>query len=92
MTTATTGARTHTGRPPQLQRVEGALFVDLDGRRARYECYRPGCPHPKEGPVRAIDKDPSDQTGKRRIGIDGLASFIGSVKDRHLNTHHGSPR
>lgn len=92
MTTAAADARADTGRPPQLQRIEGALFVDLDGRRARYECYRAGCPHPKEGPVRAIDRDPSDKTGKRRIGIDGLVAFIDGVKDRHLNTHHGSPR
>ncbi|MFD7709514.1 hypothetical protein [Streptomyces sp. NPDC059786] len=31
--------------------VTSALFVDLDGVRARYECLRPGCSQPMEGTV-----------------------------------------
>jgi hypothetical protein len=73
---------------PTLQRIDGQLFVDMDNYRARYECYRAECPHPLEGPVRATDRD----AGNKRIGAEGVASFIAGAKDRHLNTHHGSLR
>lgn len=92
-TTATAGGPTP-GRPASAdaRQVVGALFVDMDGRRARYECYRTGCPCPVEGPIRATDADPSDPTGERHIGTSGLVAFIDGVKDQHLNTHHRSTR
>lgn len=37
------------GRPASP--ILAALYVDLDGVRARYECLRPGCTQPLEGPV-----------------------------------------
>ena len=90
-TTATARGGTP-GRPARAAAVVSVLIVDMDGRRARYECYRADCAHPLEGPVRATDRDPRDPTGKRRVGIDGLVAFIAGVKDRHLNTHHRSAR
>ncbi|MFB6948922.1 hypothetical protein ACFCXP_04735 [Streptomyces niveus] len=93
-TTAATARVPAPGRPApaDTRQVVGALCVDLDGRRARYECYRNGCPHPMEGPVYATDRDPNDETGNRLVGVEGLTSFISGVKDQHLNTHHRSTR
>lgn len=66
---------------------DGALFVDLDGQRARYECLRPGCPHRLEGPVYSTDRRDGE-----RIGVEGLKAFIDGVKQNHLATYHGSAR
>ncbi|MEU5091690.1 hypothetical protein [Streptomyces sp. NPDC021356] len=54
--------------------VHGSLFVDMENVQARYECYRPGCPKPREEPIR-----PS-----------GIRAFIGGIKARHLDQYHGS--
>jgi hypothetical protein len=32
----------------------GALFVDMENVRARYECLRRGCANPFEGPVYGV--------------------------------------
>ncbi|GAB2732561.1 hypothetical protein [Streptomyces bullii] len=87
MTSTATGARRGAGRPPQPH-VEGALFVDLDGQRARYECLRPGCPHRLEGPVYSTDRRADGEP----IGIGGLKGFIDGIKTQHLAQHHGSTR
>lgn len=76
MTSSPTGARP-TGRPPQPQRIDGELVVDLDGYRARYDCRRPGCSKPLEGPVTAA-----------RHGMDELHAFITDVKSVHLAAFH----
>ncbi|MET8693599.1 hypothetical protein ABZV65_13770 [Streptomyces bauhiniae] len=74
------------------QQVNGELVVDLVGRRARYDCLRPGCPHPREGPAYITDQIPGPDNGGRRIrrGVTGLASWITGVSDRHLAQYHGS--
>jgi hypothetical protein len=87
LTSTATGARPLAGRPPQ-QRIEGALFVDLDGQRARYECLRPGCPHRLEGPVYSTDRRADGEP----IGVGGLKAFIDGIKTQHLAQHHGSTR
>lgn len=66
------------------QQVAGELTVDMDGRRARYECLRPGCPQRREGPVHATDRDP----GGGRLGTDGLRVWIDGIKTAHLAQHH----
>jgi hypothetical protein len=81
LTDTARGARHQAGRPPQQQRVDGLLVVDLDGQRARYECFRPECPHRREGPARRSD-----------LGPEGLKDFINGVKDQHLTKYHGSSR
>lgn len=74
------------------QQVVGALVVDLEGQRARYDCMRSGCAHPREGPAYSTDQIPDPDHGGRRIrrGVTGLASWISSVSDLHLAQHHGS--
>ncbi|MEV8048263.1 hypothetical protein AB0P02_31120 [Streptomyces griseoluteus] len=74
------------------QQVVGELVVDLEGQRARYDCLRSGCPHPREGPAYSTDQIPDPGNGDRRIrrGVAGLASWISGVSDRHLAHHHGS--
>ncbi|GHC28801.1 MULTISPECIES: hypothetical protein [Streptomyces rochei group] len=79
--TAGPRARETPERAASPQPFAGALFVDLDGQRARYECLRPGCPHPLEGPVYST-----------AIGVTGLKAFIDGIKHQHLAQHHGSPR
>ncbi|MFI8988630.1 hypothetical protein ACIG63_27080 [Streptomyces antimycoticus] len=75
------------GRPaPPL--VTAALFVDLDGQRARYECLRPGCPHRLEGPAYSTDRDEQGEP----IGVAGLKTFIDGIKSQHLAQYHGSTR
>ena len=64
------------GRGPP-RRVVGCLVVDLDGQRARYECGRPDCPKPIEGPITAA-----------RHGIDEVRAFIAGVKSVHLAAFH----
>lgn len=88
MTTTAVRARDTPGRTATPQRVVGALFVDMDGFRARYECLRPECPHRVEGPVHSTDRGP---TGFR-LGIEGLKAFIDSVKADHLDRYHGEQR
>ncbi|MGW1930439.1 hypothetical protein [Streptomyces sp. NPDC001919] len=65
---------------------DGALFVDMIGERARYECLRPNCPHRFEGPVVSTDRWGS---GFTPIGRPGIAAWIGSIKKTHLARHHG---
>ncbi|MEU6098419.1 hypothetical protein [Streptomyces sp. NPDC047079] len=48
--------------------VLGALFVDMDNVRARYECVRPGCTHRLEGPV---------------YGADEVKSFVDNIRTVH---------
>ncbi|MFB8298718.1 hypothetical protein ACFC66_37070, partial [Streptomyces bacillaris] len=71
------------------QHVHGALFVDMDNFRARYECTRPGCPQPKEGPVCANDRLEGNDGLPVRRGALGVAHFIAGIKTHHLNTYHG---
>ena len=56
--------------------ILGTLVVDLEGIRARYECLRPNCPHPREGPVHGDDVKP----------------FVAGIKTQHLATFHGEHR
>lgn len=56
--------------------VAGALFVDLEGVRARYECLRPDCPKPLEGPVYG----------------DAVKPFADGIKIQHLAQFHGEHR
>jgi hypothetical protein len=72
--------------------IAGALFVDMDNLRARYECLRPDCPHRLEGPVTANDqvRDADGRTVRR--GATGVASFIAGVRDHHLTQYHRSSR
>ncbi|WP_431772213.1 hypothetical protein [Streptomyces cucumeris] len=85
--TADAAGDTTPGRPAP-QRITAALFVDLDGQRARYECLRPCCPHRVEGPVYSTDCGEDDKP----IGVAGLKTFIDGVKSTHLAQYHGSPR
>lgn len=65
-------ARDTPGRAPIPQRVDGLLVIDVENRRARYECYRPGCPRPREEPIR-----PS-----------AITAFIDGIKARHQTQFH----
>jgi len=71
---------------------EGALFVDLDGQRARYECLRPGCPHRLEGPVCASDRVKGEDGNPAPRGPGGVAAFVDGIKAYHLSKYHGSTR
>ncbi|MGC9538534.1 hypothetical protein [Streptomyces sp. UG1] len=73
-TTVAAGGET-SGRPARTT-VEGVLFVDLVKIRARYDCFRPGCPQPVESPARGDD----------------LEDFIGGIKTDHLARFHGEHR
>jgi hypothetical protein len=77
VTASTVRARDTPGRTAPPQRIDGELFVDLEGKRARYECYRPGCPQRLEGPVAAA-----------RHGADELRAFIAGIKAVHLAAFH----
>lgn len=70
-------ARDAPDRSPRPQQIDGVLVVDLEGKRARYECQRPGCPKRREGPVTAD-----------RHGINELRAFIAGVKHTHLAAFH----
>jgi hypothetical protein len=74
---ASAEARATPGPAPSPQQIAGALVVDLDNRRARYDCYRPGCPRPLEGPISAA-----------RHGVEELRTFITGAKDVHLAAFH----
>lgn len=67
-------ARDAPGRSPASQQMDGLLVIDAHNVRARYECYRPGCPRPREEPIRAST----------------ITAFIAGIKARHLSQYHGS--
>ncbi|MFH8797084.1 hypothetical protein [Streptomyces sp. NPDC017941] len=71
-----------------LQRTVGVLTVDMEGERAKYECLRPGCPHPLEGPVCSTDTDKN----RKRRGRAWVASFVERARDYHVSQYHGSNR
>lgn len=56
--------------------VDALLHIDMHNRRARYECHRPDCPQPVEGPVRGDDVKP----------------FVDGIKTEHLARFHGEHR
>lgn len=70
-------SRDTTVRSPRLQQVDGLLTADLEGRRAKYECFRPTCPQRREGPVTAAQH-----------GADELRAFIAGIKHAHLDAFH----
>lgn len=65
-------ARDTPGRTAAPQGIDALLIVDMEHRRARYECYRPGCPQRREGPVQG----------------DGIPEFARAIKTEHLARHH----
>ncbi|MCZ0207936.1 hypothetical protein OZK63_21220 [Streptomyces sp. UMAF16] len=81
MTVSLAQARDAPNRAPEPQHIAGVLHVDLDGRRARYICHRPGCPRPVEGPVTAA-----------RHGAAELRAFIAGVRDAHRAFHKETDR
>jgi len=85
-------ARDAPGRAHNSQPFKGALFVDLDGQRARYECLRPGCPHRLEGPVCSSDRVKGEDGKPAPRGPGGVATFVAQVKAYHLSKYHGSTR
>ncbi|MBZ6135740.1 hypothetical protein [Streptomyces olivaceus] len=76
MTTAAARARDTPGHAATPQPIQGGLFVDMENVRARYECLRPGCPQPKEGPVFGPDVKP----------------FVDGIRTQHLAQYHWSTR
>jgi hypothetical protein len=66
-------ARETQGRTPAPQTIAGLLVIDAKNLRARYECYRHGCPKPLEEPIK-----PS-----------AIRAFIDGIKARHLSQYHG---
>ncbi|MCD2461946.1 hypothetical protein MBT42_18390 [Streptomyces sp. MBT42] len=66
----------------------GALRVDMEGQRARYECLRPDCPNRVEGPVCATDLVPGPDGSTVRGGAPRVADFIERVKAYHLDRYH----
>ncbi|MFE4051206.1 hypothetical protein [Streptomyces sp. YIM B13518] len=92
MTSHAVRARDTPGRTAAPQPFEGALFVDLDGQRARYECLRPGCPHRQEGPVCSSDRVKSEDGTPVPRGPGGVAAFVDGIKAYHLSKYHGSTR
>lgn len=48
--------------------ILGALFVDMDNVRARYECLRPECTQRLEGPV---------------YGTDDVKAFVDTIRTAH---------
>lgn len=76
MTGATVRARDTPGRTASPQQIVGLLITDLDNGRARYDCYRPGCPKRREGPVYGA----------------AIPEFAASIKAAHLAKHHGEHR
>lgn len=71
MTISAVRARDTPGRAAEPQ-VVGVLIIDADNGRARYDCYRPGCPDPLEGPVHGI----------------AIAEWSKTVRDRHVAQYH----
>ncbi|MFB7354829.1 hypothetical protein [Streptomyces gardneri] len=68
---------------------DGALRVDLEGQRARYECLRPSCPNRVEGPVCATDRVPGPDGELVRGGPARVARFVEGIKRYHLTQYHG---
>jgi hypothetical protein len=56
--------------------IVGELTVDMDNRRARYDCFRADCAQRREGPVRG----------------DVVPEFIRGIKTQHLAQFHGEQR
>lgn len=73
MTAGPAQARDTPRRTPSPQQIDGLLVIDAENGRARYDCFRPGCPQRREGPV------------VYRAAIPG---FIAEVKSEHLARHH----
>jgi len=92
LTATAARARDTPGRAAAPEPFEGALFVDLDGQRARYECLRPGCPHRLEGPVCASDRVKGEDGNPAPRGPGGVAAFVDGIKAYHLSKYHGSTR
>jgi hypothetical protein len=76
VTATSARARDTPGRATVPQQLDGVLVIDLIKIGARYECYRPGCPKPREEPIK-----PS-----------AISAFIGGIKARHLSQYHGEHR
>ncbi|MFJ8154844.1 hypothetical protein [Streptomyces sp. NPDC094468] len=72
MSTAPGGARDTPVRTPARQQLSAVLHVDMERRRAHFDCYRPGCPKPHEEPIK-----PSV-----------LHLFINGIKARHMSQYH----
>ncbi|MGW0942939.1 hypothetical protein ACWD4O_10355 [Streptomyces sp. NPDC002623] len=72
MTAPTARARDTPGRTPAPRQVNGVLIIDADNGRARYACFRPGCPQRHEGPVYGA----------------AIPDFALAVKTEHLARHH----
>ncbi|MEU9215419.1 hypothetical protein AB0D47_02620 [Streptomyces sp. NPDC048376] len=70
------GVATPPARPGSIGGVAAALYVDLEGVRARYECLRPGCTQPLEGPVYGDDVKP----------------FVDTIRTHHPARCTGVPR
>ncbi|MDX3087156.1 hypothetical protein PV620_30095 [Streptomyces sp. ME02-6978a] len=70
-------ARATPGRAPTPQQVTGLLVVDTENVRARYECYRPGCPQRREGPV---------------FGPAAVQTFATEIRGQHMAAYHGEHR
>jgi hypothetical protein len=77
VTTSTARARDTPARTPIPQQLDGLLVIDTDNVRARYECYRPGCPQRREGPV---------------VGSAAVQAFVAEIKGQHLAAYHGEKR
>lgn len=73
MTTSAVRARDTPGRTATPQVVVGVLTVDTEKRRARYDCFRPGCPQRREGPVRGPV----------------VPDFVRAIRTQHLAQYHG---
>ena len=76
MTATAARARATPGRAPIPRQVDGLLVIDAEKQRAHYECYRPGCPKPREEPVNPAT----------------IARFIDGIKARHARQYHGEHR
>lgn len=76
--TSVAGGAQQAGTPsrPAPTGIDGVLTVDLVKIRARYDCFRPGCPQPVERPARG----------------DSVKHFVAGIKTQHLATHHGEHR
>ncbi|GAA2789856.1 hypothetical protein [Streptomyces showdoensis] len=87
---ATDNAKTNAGQtnPASSGPFDGALWVDMEGQRARYECLRPDCTHRVEGPVCATDRVPGPDGSPVRAGAARVAGFIERVKKYHLTQYH----
>ncbi|MGQ4469348.1 hypothetical protein ACN6K6_000650 [Streptomyces violaceoruber] len=74
--TTTARARDTPGRAPIPRQVDGLLVIDAETHRAHYECHRPGCPNPREEPIRPA----------------AINRFIDGITARHQRQFHGEHR